>query len=171
METNSTDEEKAPGRPMTGRAERRESPPREYVGVLCDANLVTVMVMMMMLCNQHVFIFFFQMRKEYVMYQSGLGHLLLFCGTTGTPGKLPTTTSRGTATSGSKVSGFLSLNFMQRSSDCEVRFLLTTIVCLPLRGEEGQLTGYGQPEGSGMQSTGLEAPPVRRTAQAAGEAV
>ncbi|KAL6108527.1 sap130 [Pungitius sinensis] len=31
METNSTDEEKAPGRPPTGRAERRESPPREYV--------------------------------------------------------------------------------------------------------------------------------------------
>ncbi|XP_077391133.1 histone deacetylase complex subunit SAP130a [Festucalex cinctus] len=31
METNSTDEEKAPGRPMPGRAERRESPPREYV--------------------------------------------------------------------------------------------------------------------------------------------
>uniref|UniRef100_A0A3Q2P664 Sin3A-associated protein a n=1 Tax=Fundulus heteroclitus TaxID=8078 RepID=A0A3Q2P664_FUNHE len=31
METNSTDEEKAPGRPITGRAERRESPPREYV--------------------------------------------------------------------------------------------------------------------------------------------
>lgn len=31
METNSTDEEKAPGRPATGRAERRESPPREYV--------------------------------------------------------------------------------------------------------------------------------------------
>lgn len=32
VETNSTDEEKAPGRPITGRAERRESPPREYVG-------------------------------------------------------------------------------------------------------------------------------------------
>lgn len=31
METNSTDEEKAPGRPISGRAERRESPPREYV--------------------------------------------------------------------------------------------------------------------------------------------
>ncbi|XP_077440654.1 histone deacetylase complex subunit SAP130a isoform X2 [Vanacampus margaritifer] len=31
METNSTDEEKAPGRPSAGRAERRESPPREYV--------------------------------------------------------------------------------------------------------------------------------------------
>uniref|UniRef100_A0A8C7Z3T1 Sin3A-associated protein a n=1 Tax=Oryzias sinensis TaxID=183150 RepID=A0A8C7Z3T1_9TELE len=31
VETNSTDEEKAPGRPMSGRAERRESPPREYV--------------------------------------------------------------------------------------------------------------------------------------------
>uniref|UniRef100_A0A7N8X3P3 Sin3A-associated protein a n=1 Tax=Mastacembelus armatus TaxID=205130 RepID=A0A7N8X3P3_9TELE len=31
METNSTDEEKTPGRPITGRAERRESPPREYV--------------------------------------------------------------------------------------------------------------------------------------------
>uniref|UniRef100_A0A665UL07 Sin3A-associated protein a n=1 Tax=Echeneis naucrates TaxID=173247 RepID=A0A665UL07_ECHNA len=31
METNSTDEEKAPGRPITGRAERCESPPREYV--------------------------------------------------------------------------------------------------------------------------------------------
>ncbi|XP_037530932.1 histone deacetylase complex subunit SAP130a [Nematolebias whitei] len=31
METNSTDEEKAPGRPITSRAERRESPPREYV--------------------------------------------------------------------------------------------------------------------------------------------
>lgn len=31
VETNSTDEEKAPGRPITGRAERRESPPREYV--------------------------------------------------------------------------------------------------------------------------------------------
>ncbi|XP_061744768.1 histone deacetylase complex subunit SAP130a [Nerophis ophidion] len=31
METNSTDEEKTPGRPVTGRAERRESPPREYV--------------------------------------------------------------------------------------------------------------------------------------------
>lgn len=31
METNSTDEEKVPGRPLTGRAERRESPPREYV--------------------------------------------------------------------------------------------------------------------------------------------
>ncbi|XP_076009411.1 histone deacetylase complex subunit SAP130a isoform X2 [Genypterus blacodes] len=31
VETNSTDEEKAPGRPLTGRAERRESPPREYV--------------------------------------------------------------------------------------------------------------------------------------------
>lgn len=31
METNSTDEEKAPGRAITGRAERRESPPREYV--------------------------------------------------------------------------------------------------------------------------------------------
>lgn len=33
VETNSTDEEKAPGRPITGRAERRESPPREYVGM------------------------------------------------------------------------------------------------------------------------------------------
>uniref|UniRef100_A0A672GQG0 Histone deacetylase complex subunit SAP130 C-terminal domain-containing protein n=1 Tax=Salarias fasciatus TaxID=181472 RepID=A0A672GQG0_SALFA len=32
VETNSTDEEKAPGRPITGRAERRDSPPREYVG-------------------------------------------------------------------------------------------------------------------------------------------
>lgn len=32
VETNSTDEEKATGRPITGRAERRESPPREYVG-------------------------------------------------------------------------------------------------------------------------------------------
>lgn len=32
VETNSTDEEKTPGRPITGRAERRESPPREYVG-------------------------------------------------------------------------------------------------------------------------------------------
>uniref|UniRef100_A0A3Q3VW38 Histone deacetylase complex subunit SAP130 C-terminal domain-containing protein n=1 Tax=Mola mola TaxID=94237 RepID=A0A3Q3VW38_MOLML len=31
VETNSTDEDKAPGRPITGRAERRESPPREYV--------------------------------------------------------------------------------------------------------------------------------------------
>ncbi|XP_056894408.1 histone deacetylase complex subunit SAP130a [Takifugu flavidus] len=31
VETNSTDEEKATGRPITGRAERRESPPREYV--------------------------------------------------------------------------------------------------------------------------------------------
>uniref|UniRef100_A0AAX7UQD8 Histone deacetylase complex subunit SAP130 C-terminal domain-containing protein n=1 Tax=Astatotilapia calliptera TaxID=8154 RepID=A0AAX7UQD8_ASTCA len=31
VETNSTDEEKTPGRPITGRAERRESPPREYV--------------------------------------------------------------------------------------------------------------------------------------------
>uniref|UniRef100_A0A096M188 Sin3A-associated protein a n=1 Tax=Poecilia formosa TaxID=48698 RepID=A0A096M188_POEFO len=31
VETNSTDEEKAPGRPISGRAERRESPPREYV--------------------------------------------------------------------------------------------------------------------------------------------
>lgn len=33
VETNSTDEEKAPGRPITIRAERRESPPREYVGM------------------------------------------------------------------------------------------------------------------------------------------
>lgn len=33
VETNSTDEEKAPGRPITGRAERCESPPREYVGM------------------------------------------------------------------------------------------------------------------------------------------
>lgn len=33
VETNSTDEEKAPGRAITGRAERRESPPREYVGM------------------------------------------------------------------------------------------------------------------------------------------
>uniref|UniRef100_A0A667ZUI1 Sin3A-associated protein a n=1 Tax=Myripristis murdjan TaxID=586833 RepID=A0A667ZUI1_9TELE len=31
VETNSTDEERATGRPLTGRAERRESPPREYV--------------------------------------------------------------------------------------------------------------------------------------------
>ncbi|XP_071779534.1 histone deacetylase complex subunit SAP130a isoform X1 [Centroberyx gerrardi] len=31
VETNSTDEERATGRPITGRAERRESPPREYV--------------------------------------------------------------------------------------------------------------------------------------------
>ncbi|KAM6921346.1 histone deacetylase complex subunit SAP130a [Xenentodon cancila] len=31
VETNSTDEEKAPGRPITGRAERRESPPKEYI--------------------------------------------------------------------------------------------------------------------------------------------
>lgn len=31
VETNSTDEEKATGRPLTGCAERRESPPREYV--------------------------------------------------------------------------------------------------------------------------------------------
>ncbi|XP_041862784.1 histone deacetylase complex subunit SAP130a [Melanotaenia boesemani] len=31
VETNSTDEEKAPGRLISGRAERRESPPREYV--------------------------------------------------------------------------------------------------------------------------------------------
>lgn len=37
VETNSTDEEKAPGRPITGRAERRESPPREYVGMWCEA--------------------------------------------------------------------------------------------------------------------------------------
>lgn len=34
VETNSTDEEKAPGRPITGKAERRESPPREYVGMV-----------------------------------------------------------------------------------------------------------------------------------------
>lgn len=33
VETNSTDEEKAPGRPIAVRAERRESPPREYVGM------------------------------------------------------------------------------------------------------------------------------------------
>ncbi|KAG7253629.1 hypothetical protein CRUP_027350 [Coryphaenoides rupestris] len=33
VETNSTDEERGGGaRPITGRAERRESPPREYVG-------------------------------------------------------------------------------------------------------------------------------------------
>lgn len=32
VETNSTDEEKATGRPLSGCAERRESPPREYVG-------------------------------------------------------------------------------------------------------------------------------------------
>ncbi|XP_056131833.1 histone deacetylase complex subunit SAP130a [Lampris incognitus] len=31
VETNSTDEERATNRPLTGRAERRESPPREYV--------------------------------------------------------------------------------------------------------------------------------------------
>ncbi|KAM4629808.1 histone deacetylase complex subunit SAP130a [Polymixia lowei] len=31
VETNSTDEERATGRPLTSRAERRESPPREYV--------------------------------------------------------------------------------------------------------------------------------------------
>ncbi|CAL8252386.1 unnamed protein product [Merluccius merluccius] len=31
VETNSTDEERGVGRPITGRAERRESPPREYV--------------------------------------------------------------------------------------------------------------------------------------------
>ncbi|CAL8344458.1 unnamed protein product [Gadus morhua 'NCC'] len=31
LETNSTDEERGLGRPITGRAERRESPPREYV--------------------------------------------------------------------------------------------------------------------------------------------
>lgn len=31
VETNSTDEEKAPGRPVSVRSERRESPPREYV--------------------------------------------------------------------------------------------------------------------------------------------
>ncbi|XP_040896816.1 histone deacetylase complex subunit SAP130a isoform X1 [Toxotes jaculatrix] len=31
VETNSTDEEKTPGRPISGRAERCESPPREYV--------------------------------------------------------------------------------------------------------------------------------------------
>lgn len=43
------------------------------------------------------------MRKEYATYQLSLDHLSLFCDTTGTPGKLPTTTSRGTATSGSKV--------------------------------------------------------------------
>lgn len=41
------------------------------------------------------------------MYQSGLDHRSLFCGTIGTPGKLPTTTSRGTATSESKVSNVL----------------------------------------------------------------
>lgn len=38
------------------------------------------------------------------MFQSGLDHLSLFCGTIGTPGRPPTTTSRGTATSESKVS-------------------------------------------------------------------
>jgi len=33
VETNSTDEERGgAARPITGRAERRESPPREYVG-------------------------------------------------------------------------------------------------------------------------------------------
>ncbi|KAM9386116.1 histone deacetylase complex subunit SAP130a isoform 2-T2 [Pholidichthys leucotaenia] len=31
VETNSTDEEKTPGRPIGGRVEKRESPPREYV--------------------------------------------------------------------------------------------------------------------------------------------
>lgn len=49
------------------------------------------------------FVLVLQMRKEYVMYQLSLDHLSLFCGITGTPGKLPTTTSRDTATSGSKV--------------------------------------------------------------------
>lgn len=33
VETNSTDEERASSRPLPGRAERRESPPREYVGM------------------------------------------------------------------------------------------------------------------------------------------
>lgn len=37
VETNSTDEEKAPGRPISVRSERRESPPREYVGACCSA--------------------------------------------------------------------------------------------------------------------------------------
>lgn len=47
VETNSTDEEKAPGRPMSGRAERRESPPREYVGasVLAVASHIHVVVL------------------------------------------------------------------------------------------------------------------------------
>lgn len=49
------------------------------------------------------FVLVLQMRKEYVMYRLSLDHLSLFCDITGTPGKLPTTTSRDTATSGSKV--------------------------------------------------------------------
>lgn len=43
------------------------------------------------------------------------------------------------------------------------------IMCSPLRGEEGNLTGYGQSERSGMQSTRLENPSVCCTAQAVGE--
>lgn len=38
VETNSTDEEKAPGRPVNVRSERRESPPREYVGACRSAD-------------------------------------------------------------------------------------------------------------------------------------
>lgn len=49
------------------------------------------------------FVLVLQMRKEYVMCRLSLDHLSLFCDTTGTPGKLPTTISRGTATSGLKV--------------------------------------------------------------------
>lgn len=101
VETNSTDEEKATGRPITGRAERRESPPREYVGKLM--NKETLKRWECSAPGTEEFVLILQMRKEYVTYQLSLDHLSLFCDTTGTPGKLPTTTSRGTATSGSKV--------------------------------------------------------------------
>lgn len=113
----------------------------------------------------HHIVFVFQMRKECVTCQSGLGLLLPSCVTTVTPGRLPTTTSRGTATYGSKVS-ILSLvlcHFIHF-----IHFLLTRL-SFCLRGEKGHLTGHGQSEGGRMPSTRLEDSPVCCTAEAAGE--
>ncbi len=91
-------------------------------------------------CEWNNIHFVFQMRKECVMFQSGLDPPSLFCGTTGTPGKQLTTTFRDTATSGLKVSH--SVLYTANENEWQLHFLPNTN-CFFHRGEEGQLTGHG----------------------------
>lgn len=44
METNSTDEEKFPPKPLSQRAEKRKSPPKEYIGKIHHCKAASSMV-------------------------------------------------------------------------------------------------------------------------------
>lgn len=166
VETNSTDEEKAPGRPVNVRSERRESPPREYVGACRSADSPVLDAV----SDVNVSFFFLHVpscrrgRRALRPRQAPP--------TRHTPAPLPQPLESCLPPlpevqrhQGQRWDARRRVKFSVASSSERVK-RLSVGRC---RGEEGLAAGHGQSERSGLQSTGLENPPVCRTAATAGE--